>query len=111
MEIELGKIKKQSSEDFVDGIDKQSEFYFIKKLVLNSMTYPELKIEQLDLCPNGKEEFNIWLKVCASVKKDELFDILKVANNYTNFELGNEECAARITIETFPKEGDFNATE
>lgn len=108
MKIELGKIKKRGIEAIVNNKDVYSEYHFIKKLILNSNTYPELQIEQLDLCPDSKEEFSIWLKICVPVTKDELFELLKVANADTNCELnGDEEYPAKITIETFPRKKDL----
>jgi hypothetical protein len=108
MELELGKINKQSRDDFVNCRDTKSEFYFIKKMVLNSMTYPNIKIEQLDLCPDGKEQFNLWLNISVSLTKYQLIDMLKVANSATDFELGGEEeFPAKITIETFPRKEDL----
>ena len=98
MEIELGKCTRKDCED------KVNEYYFIKKLILHSITYPGLKIEQLDLCLDGDEEFTVWLNVSVSVKKEELMNLLRVANDATSFALSDDEqLPAKITIETFPK--------
>ena len=98
MEIELGKCIRK------DVNDKANEHYFIKKLILNSNTYPELKIEQFDLCPNGDEEFTVWLNISVDVKKEELMNILKVANDAAQFALfDDEQLPAKVTIEIFPK--------
>ena len=65
-------------------------------------------VEQLDLGPNGKEEFDVWIKIGVTLTKDQLFELLKVANSQTNYELGGEEeIPARVTIETFPKKEDL----
>lgn len=101
MKIELGKLEVKS----ILTDNKNQEYYFIKKLEIESTTYPEIEISQLDLCADGSETFDVWIKICAHMTKDELFEFLKTANDRTTYVLYSEDdkLPGKITIETFPK--------
>lgn len=88
---------------------KKGEYYFIKKLEIESTLYPGIEIEQLDLCADGSETFDVWIKICAHMTKDELFEFLKTANNRTTSMLSrnDDHLPGKITIETFPILEDF----
>lgn len=105
MEIELGKLTIKN----IRTDDKNEEYYFIKKLVIESTTYPEIEIKQLDLCPDGSETFDVWINICAHMTKSELFEFLKVANERTNSVLFYEDdkLPGKVTIETSPKLKDL----
>jgi len=121
MELELGKIVTEDiaeqlklSTEKLDNIDNQEkvkkrEYYFIKKLVIESGIYPQIEIEQLDLCPDGSETFDVWIKFCANMRKDELFEFLKTANSRTASVLlyKDDQLPSKITIETFPRLKDL----
>jgi len=130
MELELGKIVTEDiaeqlklstekldniyNQEKLDNIDNQEkvkkrEYYFIKKLVIESGIYPQIEIEQLDLCPDGSETFDVWIKFCANMRKDELFEFLKTANSRTASVLlyKDDQLPSKITIETFPRLKDL----
>ena len=111
MKLELGKIITEDITELArdPGNAKKREYFFIKKLEMNSVTYPQIKIEQLDLCADGSEEFDVWIKTCVHMTKDELFEFLKAANDRTTSVLYSvdEKLPAKVTIETFPKKEDL----
>lgn len=118
MKLELGKLITEDITDRLDDqenidnskvLSKKREFYFIKKLEIDSITYPQIDIEQLDLCADGSEEFDVWIKICGHMTKDELFEFLKTANNRTSSVLfyKDDQLPGRITIETFPRLKDL----
>jgi hypothetical protein len=113
MELELGKIITEDISEKLGADDpgkvKKREFYFIKKLVIESTTYPNIEIEQFDLCPDGSEEFDIWIKICAHMTKDDLFEFLKTTNDRTASVLfyKDDQLPGKITIETFPRLTDI----
>lgn len=113
MELELGKIMTEDIEERLKHPEnaKKKEYYFIKKLVIESTTYPQIEIEQLDLCANGSEMFDVWIKICGHMTKDELFEFLKTANDRTASILycKDDQLPAKITVETFPRLEDLNA--
>lgn len=113
MELELGKLLAEDISEKLNAEDpskvKKREYYFIKKLVIDSTTYPNIEIEQFDLCGDGSEEFDIWIKICAHMTKDQLFEFLKTANSRTTSVLyhKDDQLPAKITIETFPRLQDI----
>ncbi len=111
MKLDLGKLVV---EDITEKIKdpksaKKREYFFIKKLEIDSITYPQIEIEQLDLCADDSEEFDVWIKIGAHMTKDELFEFLKTANDRTTSVLYHEDdkLPAKITFETFPKKEDL----
>ena len=109
MKLELGKIIIEDiTED--DPEKKKGEYYFIKKLEIESITYPGIEIEQLDLCADGSETFDVWINICAHMTKDELFEFLKTANSRTASMLSrkDDQFPGKITIELFPKLEETN---
>jgi len=94
IKIETSKIKT-----------KRRTIHFFKKLVLDSIIYPEIKIEQLDLCPKGDERLDVAISICVEMTKEDLINFLRAgASPLERFDLGaiEEELPARITIEIFP---------
>lgn len=111
MKLELGKLITEDITEHLDDQEnlKKREYYFIKKLEIDSITYPQIDIEQLDLCADGSEEFDVWIKICGHMTKDELFEFLKTANNRTSSVLfyKDDQLPGKITIETFPRLKDL----
>lgn len=104
MAIKLETKKETFEVKTTDGEKHKIQLEFIKRLELDCVTYPELKIEQLDLCPDGNEEVSIYLGCFVNMKKKDLFNMLKLQEPHekTLFSI-DDKIPAKIVIECNPE--------
>jgi len=63
---------------FKDLMNEEKDMEVIDEISFTSETYPQIEIEQLDMCRNLDENCYIWFKVGAEIKKRELLKLLDV---------------------------------
>lgn len=97
--IKVTTLKKKFPKRMQEVMYRDDKLKVIEKMELYSTCYPEIEINQFDLCSNLDEDVGLWLKVSCTIKKKDLFSFIQTVAS--NFELnGEERLPAKITIET-----------
>lgn len=88
---------------------KKVKTKIIEEMVIPSTIYPEIKIEQLDLCGDMKETCSVWLNVCADIEKKDLLKLFGVISRSEH--LWGAEIPYEIVIRVREKKRRKNSKE